>query len=150
VLYKVVLAVHFVAMIALVGGAAAVTLLLSLVARAEPEEGPAYRRAVARVNRWLIAPGLGAAPLAGVWLWSQHQWVLPGWLQYKLGLTMVGIVAALMYLHLFRSDLGPLLQHRVGLAEGTGEANTSCRRVAAAAGALFLAAAVIGTLKPGW
>lgn len=149
-LYKAILTLHFLAMIAVVGAAGALSVLLGLVAGAEPEEAAAYGRAVTRVNRWLFLPGLGVAPLAGIWLWAQHGFVLPGWLQYKLGLTLLGLIAGAMYAHLFRSELGPLLRSRVAGSEATGEAVSSCRRVLGAAGGLLVAAAVIGTLKPGW
>jgi hypothetical protein len=137
-------------MIAVLGGAAAVSAMLSLVARGGSSANMAYGRALAQVNRWLLTPGLVAAPLAGVWRWSRHDWVLPKWLQYKLGLTVFGIIGAAMYLHLFRSELRPMLQAEVALEDGTGEATTGCRRVVAAASAFLLGAAAIGTLKPGW
>lgn len=149
-LYKILLAVHFVAMIAVVGGAAAASLILSLVERGDPEAGVVYERAVTRVNRWLFMPGLAVAPIAGIWLWSRHSWVFPSWLQYKLGFTLLGLVGGGMYVHLFRTELRPMLRRRVGMSEGTGEAVMSCRRVVGASLLLLLAAAVIGTLKPGW
>lgn len=149
-LYKAILTLHFLAMIAAVGGVAAASVLLTLVERGGPAEGSVYGRALVGVNGWLLLPGLAVAPVAGLWLWSRHGFVLPGWLQYKLGLTLLGIIAGAMYLHLFRSELGPLLRNRVPAVEGTGEATASCRRVLAAAGLLLVAAAVIGTLKPGW
>ncbi len=149
-LYKAVLLVHFLAMIGLVGGAAAVSVILAQASQSEPADRSAYGRVITWMNQWLFAPGLAVAPIAGLWLWSQHNWVFPTWLKYKLGLTMLGIVGAAMYLHLFRSELGPLLANRISLEEGTGDATSSCRRVVAVAGSLLLAAAVIGTLKPGW
>ena len=149
-LYKAVLLVHFLAMIAVVGGAAAVGIVLSLVAKGETADLAAYGRAVNQVNRWLLLPGLILAPSAGLWLWGRHGWLFPAWLRYKLILTSLGLVGAAMYMHLFRSELRFLLLNRTPLEDGTAQATTSCLRVVGAAGVLLLAAAVVGTLKPGW
>lgn len=148
--YKVVLLVHFVAMIALVGTAAAASLLLALAARGEPAARPGLRLALDRMNRWFFWPGLLAAPAAGLYLWSRHHWVWPPWLQYKLGLTTFGVVGGLMYLHIFRTEVSDVLARAEPL-EGDGrEALTAIRRAAGAAALFLLAAAALGTLKPGW
>lgn len=149
-LYKAVLTVHFLAMIALIGGAAAASVVLGLVTRGESVDLAGYAYTVTHVNRWLFLPGLVVTPFAGLWLWSRHGWVFPTWLRYKLILTLLGIVGATMYVHLFRSELRSLLLSRIPLEDGTAEATTSCRRLVAASGVLLVAAAVIGTLKPGW
>ncbi|MGH7545655.1 MAG: hypothetical protein ACREKI_05675, partial [Gemmatimonadota bacterium] len=102
-LYKAVLLVHFIAMIALVGAAAAASLLLAAAANGAPDARPGLGLALARLNRWLFVPGLVVAPIAGLFLWARHQFVWPAWLQYKLGLTFLGIVGGVLYLRLFRA-----------------------------------------------
>lgn len=148
--YKTVLLIHFVSMIALVGTAGTATILLSLAANGSDLARPGLGLALDRLNRWLFFPGLVLAPAAGVILWSRHHWVWPTWLQYKLGLTTLGVVGGLMYLQLFRKEITDLLSRPKPLDEDSRDALTAVRRAIGAAGVLLLAAAAIGTLKPGW
>lgn len=148
--YKAVLLVHFVAMIALVGTAGAASLLLAAAANGAPEARPGLGWALARLNRWLFVPGLVAAPVAGLYLWSRHHWVWPTWLQYKLGLTVLGVVGGLLYLRLFRTEVQGLLSRPGPLDDDGREALAAIRRAVGASALCLLAAAAIGTLKPGW
>ncbi len=149
--YKGVLLVHFVAMIALVGTAGAASILLGLAANGSDDaRRPGLGAALDRLNRWLFLPGLVLAPAAGLVLWSRHHWVWPTWLQYKLGLTTFGVVGGLMYLHLFRTEVAGLLSSDRPLDGDSRSALTAIRRAVGAAAIFLLAAAAIGTLKPGW
>lgn len=148
--YKAILLVHFVAMIAVVGSAGAANLVLGAAASGDGATRPGLRTALERLNRWLFLPGLVAAPAAGVVLWSRHSWVWPVWLRYKLSLTVVGIIGGLMYLHLFRRETRHVLARGGALDEDGRDALAASRRAIAFAGLFLLAAAAIGTLKPGW
>ena len=124
--YKVILAVHVMAVVIAFGVTFAYPIMFAVGARNDPRSLPTLHRVEYTIERWLINPGLLLVLLAGAYLASDgHRWS-EFFVQWGLGATIVigALVGAVMTPTAKRAEL--LARDAVEAALPGDAATVSC------------------------